>query len=80
VEYFKDIFNLCDDMALMTTYSISTNVRLSMYEAGFHIYEVNPTGKRKQTIALKTKQNIEAKYIDMELKKSRNKDAKAIYD
>ena len=80
VEYFKDIFNLCNDMALMTTYSISSNVRLSMYEAGFNIYEVNPTGKRKQTIALKTKQNIEAKYIDMELKKSRNKDAKAIYD
>jgi tRNA U34 5-methylaminomethyl-2-thiouridine-forming methyltransferase MnmC len=80
VEYFQDIFKLCNNSAIMTTYSISTIVRLSMYEAGFYIYEINPTGKRKQTIALKTKENIEAKYIDMELKKQRNTTAKAIYD
>ncbi|MGB5920403.1 tRNA (5-methylaminomethyl-2-thiouridine)(34)-methyltransferase MnmD [Arcobacter sp.] len=80
VEYFQDIFKLCKDDAIMTTYSISSNVRLSMYEAGFFIYEINPSGKRKQTIALKSKKDIEAKYIDMELKKSRNKEAKAFYD
>ena len=80
VEYFQDISNLCKNDAIMTTYSISTNVRLSMYEAGFFIYEINPSGKRKQTIALKSKKDIEAKYIDMELKKSRNKEAKAFYD
>ncbi len=80
VEYFQDIFKLCKSDAVMTTYSISTNVRLSMYEAGFFIYEINPSGNRKQTIALKSKKDIEAKYIDMELKKSRNKEAKAFYD
>ncbi len=80
VEYFQDIFKLCKNDAIMTTYSISTNVRLSMYEAGFFIYEINPSGNRKQTIALKSKKDIEAKYIDMELKKSRNKEAKAFYD
>ena len=80
VEYFQDIFKLCKDDAIMTTYSISSNVRLSMYEAGFFIYEINPSGNRKQTIALKSKKDIEAKYIDMELKKSRNKEAKAFYD
>lgn len=80
VEYFQDIFKLCKDDAIMTTYSISSNVRLSMYEAGFFIYEINPSGNRKQTIALKSKTNLEAKYIDMELKKSRNKEAKAFYD
>ncbi|WP_419767997.1 MnmC family methyltransferase [Arcobacter sp.] len=80
VEYFQDIFKLCKDNAIMTTYSISSNVRLSMYEAGFFIYEINPSGNRKQTIALKSKKDIEAKYIDMELKKSRNKEAKAFYD
>lgn len=80
VEYFQDVFKLCKNDAIMTTYSISTNVRLSMYEAGFFIYEINPSGNRKQTIALKSKKNIEAKYIDMELKKSRNKEAKAFYD
>ncbi len=36
--------------------------------------------KKKQTIAFKSKQNIEAKYIDMLLKKQRNTEAKAIYD
>ena len=80
MEYFQDIFKLCKDDAIMTTYSISSNVRLSMYEAGFFIYEINPSGNRKQTIALKSKKDIEAKYIDMELKKSRNKEAKAFYD
>jgi len=80
VEYFKDIYKSCNKNALMTTYSISTNVRLSMYEAGFYIYEINPSGNRKQTLALKINQEINAKYIDMELKKSRNKEAKAIYD
>jgi tRNA U34 5-methylaminomethyl-2-thiouridine-forming methyltransferase MnmC len=80
VEYFQDIFKLCKNDAVMTTYSISSNVRLSMYEAGFFIYEINPSGNRKQTIALKSKKDIEAKYIDMELKKSRNKEAKAFYD
>ncbi|WP_298753598.1 MnmC family methyltransferase [uncultured Arcobacter sp.] len=80
VEYFKDIYKLCKSDALMTTYSISTNVRLSMYEAGFFIYEINPSGNRKQTIALKSQKTIDAKYIDMELKKSRNKEAQAFYD
>ena len=80
VEYFKDLYNICKKDSLITSYSIATNVRLSMYEAGFFIYEINPTGKRKQTIAFKNRVNIEAKYIDMELKKQRNTTAKAIYD
>jgi len=80
VEYFKDLYTICNNKALITTYSIATNVRLSMFLAGFYIYETNPTGKRKQTIAFKSMHNIEAKYIDMELKLTRNKEAKAIYD
>lgn len=80
VEYFEDIYKKCNNDSIITTYSISTNVRLSMYEAGFFIYEINPTGKRKQTIALKNKKDFDAKYIDMKLKKSRNENAKAIYD
>ncbi len=79
VEYFKDIYKLCNENTIITTYSVSSNIRLSMYEAGFEIYEIKPI-KKKQTIAFKTKQNIEAKYIDMELKKQRNKDAKALHD
>lgn len=80
VEYFKDIFNCTQKDCIITTYSVATKVRLSLYEAGFEIYEINPTGKRKQTFALKEKKDVDAKYIDMILKKQRNKEAKAIYD
>lgn len=80
VEYFKDIFKATNNDCIVTTYSVATNVRLSLYEAGFQIYEIKPIGKKKQTIALKSKKDIEAKYIDMELKKQRNKEARAIYD
>jgi tRNA U34 5-methylaminomethyl-2-thiouridine-forming methyltransferase MnmC len=80
VEYFKDIYNCCSEDCIITTYSIATSVRLSLYEAGFEIYEINPTGNRKQTIAMKNKSEIDAKYIDMELKKSRNREANALYD
>ncbi len=79
VEYFRDIFKICNENAILTTYAVSTNIRLSLYESGFEIYQIKPV-KKKQTIAFKTKQNIDAKYIDMELKKQRNKEAKAIYD
>lgn len=80
VQYFKDIFDLCNDDAVITTYSISTNVRLSMYKAGFTIFETNPTGKRKQTLALKNSKSNNYKYIDMELKMQRNPNAMAIFD
>ena len=79
VEYFKDIYKICNEESIMTTYAVSTNIRLSMFEAGFEIYEIRPI-KKKQTLAFKSKQNIDAKYIDMQLKKTRNKEAKAIYD
>ena len=80
VEYFKDIYKVCNENCILTTYSIATPVRLSLFEAGFEIYEINPTGKMKQSIAFKSKKDINAKYIDMNLKKERNKEAKAIYD
>lgn len=79
VEYFKDIYRLCNENTIVTTYAVSTNIRLSMHEAGFEIYQIRPV-KKKQTIAFIQKQNIEAKYIDMILKQQRNKEAKAIYD
>ncbi len=79
VEYFKDIYKACKEDAIVTTYAVSTNIRLSMNEAGFEIYEIKPV-KKKQTIAFKNKQNIDAKYIDIELKKQRNKTARPIYD
>jgi len=78
-EYFKEVFEACNDNAIVTTYSVATPVRLSMSEAGFEIYEIKPV-KKKQTLGFKQKQDIDAKYIDMELKKERNTEARAIYD
>ena len=78
-EYFTDIYSICKSNSILTTYAISTNIRLSMYEAMFFIYELVPI-KRKITLAFKTNQNIIGNYIDMELKKSRNKNARALYD
>ena len=79
VEYFNDIYKLLKDEAIVTTYSIATPVRLSMYESGLNIYEIQGTNKRKSTIGLKNKSDL-YKYIDMELKKQRNKEAKALRD
>lgn len=79
VEYFQDLFKACNDDVIMTTYSVATPVRLSMYEAGFEIFEIKPV-KKKQTLAFKHKPCIDAKYINMEHKKEVNKEAQAIYD
>ena len=78
-EYFDDIYKLCNDSCIMSSYAIATPIRLSMYEAGFFIYENRPI-KRKITLAFKQKQDLIEKYVDMELKKQRNKEAVALHD
>ena len=78
-EYFEDIYKISKQDVVLTTYAVSTNIRLSLYEAGFYIYENIANGK-KTTIATKQKRDFFAKYIDMELKKTRNKEAKALSD
>ncbi len=78
-EYFDILFKLSKEDTIITTYSIATPVRLSMYEAGFNIYEYIPKIK-KQTLAFKEKQEILGKFIDMQLKKQRNIQAKALRD
>ncbi len=78
-EYFKDLYKACDNDVILTTYAIATPVRLSMYKAGFEIYEMK-TFYKKHTLAFKNKQNINVKYIDMILKQSRNIQARALLD
>jgi len=78
-EYFDDIYKLCNYTCVMSSYSVATPIRLSMNEAGFFIYEYRPE-KRKITLATKSKKNVLGKFIDMDLKRQRNKEAKAIYD
>jgi tRNA U34 5-methylaminomethyl-2-thiouridine-forming methyltransferase MnmC len=80
-EYFEDISRCLDDDAIITTYSIATPVRLSMWENGLNIYEIEKEGINKSTIALNKKEpDPRYKYIDMDLKKQRNKAASALYD
>lgn len=77
LSYFRDIYSLVNINGIVTTYSISTNVRLSMSENGFYIYEIIVNDKRKSTLAFKQMQT-NYKYIDMELKKLRNPNAKPL--
>lgn len=78
-EYFDDIYRICKDDCILTTYAVSTNIRLSLYEAKFYIYEQLANSK-KITLATKGKTNICGKFVDMELKKIRNNSAKALRD
>jgi tRNA U34 5-methylaminomethyl-2-thiouridine-forming methyltransferase MnmC len=78
-EYFDDIYKLCKDDCIMSSYAIATPIRLSMNEAGFYIYEHRPV-KRKITLAFKEKQEVIGKFVDMVLKRERNKEAVALYD
>jgi tRNA U34 5-methylaminomethyl-2-thiouridine-forming methyltransferase MnmC len=83
VEYFDDINKLLKKDAILTTYSIATPIRLSIYQNDFLIYEYKPNNSNRITIALNKKEihhNTNFKYIDMELKKTRNTTARALYD
>lgn len=78
-EYFDDIYKISNDTSVMSTYAIATPIRLSMSEAGFYIYQHRPV-KRKITLAFKNQQEVIGKYVDMDLKRQRNTQARAIYD
>jgi len=77
-EYFDDIYKICKQNSILTTYAVATAVRLSMSEAKFFIYELQQ--RNKITLALKTKNQLNARLIDMKLKKTLNPKASALYD
>ena len=80
-EYFRDIAKILKNDAILTTYSIATPIRLSIYLNSFIIYEYKPNNSNRITIALNKKEiDNNFKYIDMELKQIRNTKAKALYD
>ena len=82
-EYFKQIKSILNHDAIITTYSIATPIRLSIYNNNFKIYEYKPNNSNRITIALIKKEihkDINYKYIDMELKQQRNKIAKPLKD
>ena len=82
-QYFEDVYSISTTNCMICTYSISSNIRLSMSECGFEIYEFDSQQVNRQTIALKYKQTLhdmKLKYIDMNLKRQRNINAKALSD
>ncbi|HIP61569.1 MAG TPA: hypothetical protein EYG98_03350 [Sulfurovum sp.] len=78
-EYFADIRAICADDAVLTTYSTAAAVRLGLYENGFYIFVHRGELMRYSTLAsLDMLDGLE--YIDMELKKIRNTDARSTRD
>ena len=78
-EWFSDIRAICNDDAILTTYSIAAAIRLGLYENGFFIFVHRAELMRYSTVAsLKMLDSLE--YIDMELKKERNPTAESMKD
>ena len=77
-EWFRDLKNISKEDVILTTYSVSTPIRLALYENGFRVYNPPKSSVRSGTIASLSKLNLEI--IDMELKKQRNLRAKALLD
>ena len=78
-EYFRDVRAICKEDAILTTYSTAAAIRLGLYENGFYIFVHRAEMMRYSTVAsLKMLEDLE--YIDMELKKVRNREAKSMKD
>lgn len=78
-EWFGDIRSLCKEDAILTTYSTAAAIRLGLYENGFYIFVHRAKMTRYSTVAsLKMMEGLE--YIDMELKKVRNVEARSMED
>ena len=78
-EHFTDIRTIAKDDAILTTYSTAAAIRLGLYENGFYIFVHHAEMMRYSTVAsLVMLDSLE--YIDMELKKIRNTEARSMRD
>jgi tRNA U34 5-methylaminomethyl-2-thiouridine-forming methyltransferase MnmC len=78
-EWFKDVRAICNKDAILTTYSSAAAIRLGLYENGFYIFIHRAEMMRYSTVAsLEMLEGLE--YIDMELKKIRNTEARSMKD
>ena len=78
-EHFLDIRAIAKDDAILTTYSTAAAIRLGLYENGFYIFVHHAEMMRYSTVAsLVMLDSLE--YIDMELKKIRNTEARSMRD
>jgi len=78
-EWFRDVKTICKEDAVLTTYSTAAAIRLGLYENGFYIFVHRAEMMRYSTVAsLQMLEELE--YIDMELKKIRNIEARSMRD
>ncbi len=78
-EWFSGVRAICNDDAILTTYSTAAAIRLGLYENGFYIFVHRAEMMRYSTVAsLEMLEGLE--YIDMELKKIRNTQARSMKD
>lgn len=77
-EYFRDVRAIANEDAILTTYSTAAAIRLGLYENGFYIFVHRAELMRYSTVASLKMLNLE--YIDMELKKVRNTQARSMKD
>ena len=78
-EWFREVRSRCNDDAILTTYSTAAAIRLGLYENGFFIFVHRAEMMRYSTVAsLEMLTGLE--YIDMELKKVRNSEARSMRD
>lgn len=78
-EYFADIRAVSKEDTILTTYSTAIATRMGLYENGFKIFVHYGEGVRYSTIS-SPQMLSDFKYIDMELKKSRNLEARSLKD
>jgi len=78
-EWFAQLRPLCQDDAILLSYSTAAAVRLGLYENGFYLFVHRGEKTRYSTVA-SLQMLDEFEYIDMELKKRRNPDAQSMRD
>ena len=77
-EHFADIRAISKEDALLTTYSTAAAIRLGLYENDFLIFVHRAELMRYSTVA--SLKMLDLEYIDMELKKVRNTQARSMKD
>lgn len=78
-EWFADVRAVAKEDAVLTTYSTAAAIRLGLYENDFYLHIHRAEKMRDSTVASRKK--LEGfEYIDMELKKVRNTQARSLRD
>lgn len=78
-EYFATIGSLVKEDAILTTYSTAAAVRMGLDESGFQLFIKRGVDMRDSMVASPSMLDG-LEYIDMQLKKIRNPDAKSLRD